>query len=133
VTTKPDLVLCRDTVIDPNGFRVLVLGTVTFPAAVPREDRLVLWLHLVGEHQCILPLFTEPDELRDYHAREHREQPCAHGEASREVSLHRVGEVLSQPDEPDEPEPYEGSFCEAADNEGARIAAEASADNAKDD
>lgn len=100
------------------------------------EDRLVLWLHLVGAHQCILPLYTKLDELLDYHAQAHQERPCAHSVASREVSLHRVGEVLSQPDEPDEPdepEPYEGSFCEAADNEGARIAAEARADNAKDD
>jgi len=86
-------------------------------------DRLELWAHIVSEHCNMAPPGSVSDML-DYHEHEHRGPGTIrnHDENSLHYSLRKLAKVLSEL-EPEDDDPYEGSFREAADNEGARIAA----------
>lgn len=84
-------------------------------------DRLELWAHIVSEH-CNMAPPGSVSEMMEYHEHEH-EGPGTirnHDPNSYHFSLRKLVQVLSELEPEDD---YKGSFCEAADNEGARIAA----------
>lgn len=115
------------------------------------EDRLTLWAHLVSEHGSCIGLDMSLDELIKGHEQEHKGPGTIrnHDPNSREARLPKIITVLSESDHYGLPrmtdeelraharsvnreiefrlraadDDYEGSFREAADNEGARIAA----------
>ena len=84
------------------------------------EERLELWAHIVSEHCNAAPPGTLYSML-EYHENDHRGPGGIrnHDERSRGYSLPKLAGVLAEVDD----DPYEGSFREAADNEGARAAA----------
>ena len=62
------------------------------------EDRLVLWGHLVSAHAGIFPLQATLEELLDMHEHEHNGPGTTrnHPRASREYSIKKIGNVLSE-------------------------------------
>jgi len=117
------------------------------------EDRLTLWAHLVSEHGSCIGLDMTLAELVNAHEHEHDGPGTirSHPRESRAAQLPKIILTLSESDHYGVPrmsnsqvrqqlgllnreieirlratdDTYEGSFCEAADNEGARIAARA--------
>lgn len=87
------------------------------------EERLELWAHIVSAHCNCAPPGTL-NSMLEYHEHEHNGPGGIrnHPEESRHYSMRKIAEVLGEL-EPEDDDPYEGSFREAADNEGARIAA----------
>jgi hypothetical protein len=104
-----------------------VSGTIVIVGDLENTtDRLDLWAHIVSEH-CNAAPPGSVSEMLDYHEHEH-EGPGTirnHDPNSYHYNLKKLVEVLSEVEEDDS---YEGSFCEAADNEGARICAESHED-----
>lgn len=118
----------------------------------PAEDRLTLWAHLISEHGSLIGFDMSLAELIAAHEHEHAGPGTIrnHPRESREARLPKVITVLSESDHYGLPkmtgaelrahvkcvnreiefrlkagdDDYEGSWREAADNEGARIAAE---------
>jgi hypothetical protein len=118
----------------------------------PTEDRLTLWAHIVCRHASCVGLDMSLNDLVKIHDHEHRGPGTIrnHDLASRDADIATLIHVLSEADDgvlsmtdnqlrahaklverevkrredENKDEPYEGSFREAADNEGARIAAQ---------
>jgi hypothetical protein len=63
------------------------------------NKRIELWAHVVSEHaNCIGPMALSLAELENQHRHEHHNSGGIrnHPEASREYSLKKLGEVLSE-------------------------------------
>ena len=68
------------------------------PSSGRTEDRLVLWGHLVSAHAGIFPLQATLEKLLDMHEREHNGPGTIrnHPRESREYSIKKIGDVLSE-------------------------------------
>lgn len=66
------------------------------------NSRIKLWAHIVSMHACAMDLNWTMDEYLDFHEHEHNNGPGGirnHPEDSREYSLKKMGQVLSELDE----------------------------------
>lgn len=141
------------SVVIEDGLIDCLAPHVAYRHPKPVEDRLTLWAHLVSEHGSCIGLDMTLNDLIEAHEHEHTGPGTIrnHPRESRAAQLPKIILALSESDHYGVPrmsnsqvrrqlgllnreieirlratdDTYEGSFREAADNEGARIAAAA--------
>lgn len=93
--------LLVDVVIEDGLIGSVTEHVVRRHAEGPGEDRVKLWAHIVSQHASMLSPETPLDVLIDVHEHEHDGPGTIrnHPRESREYSLKKLGEVLSESDQ----------------------------------